>query len=84
MIRADGVIASNCVSFQRHANNAKILRIKVMFHIDFGRVFGDALLLDTDSFAITKEFRDEIGTYTINIHQYVSFKHEISFMIHKQ
>mmetsp|Transcript_4747 Transcript_4747/g.6638 ORF Transcript_4747/g.6638 Transcript_4747/m.6638 type:complete len:278 (-) Transcript_4747:99-932(-) len=66
MIRADGVIASNCVSFQRHANNAKILRIKVMFHIDFGRVFGDALLLDTDSFAITKEFRDEIGTEVFN------------------
>mmetsp|Transcript_4748 Transcript_4748/g.6641 ORF Transcript_4748/g.6641 Transcript_4748/m.6641 type:complete len:256 (-) Transcript_4748:99-866(-) len=50
----------------RHDENIMIRADGVMFHIDFGRVFGDALLLDTDSFAITKEFRDEIGTEVFN------------------
>jgi len=52
----------------RHDENIMIRQDGTMFHIDFGRAFGDAVLMDASSFAITKGFRDAIGVENYNSH----------------
>jgi len=45
----------------RHADNIMIRNDGVLFHIDFGHAMGSTVLMDAQAFAVTKEFREEIG-----------------------
>mmetsp|Transcript_6224 Transcript_6224/g.8677 ORF Transcript_6224/g.8677 Transcript_6224/m.8677 type:complete len:337 (+) Transcript_6224:287-1297(+) len=68
--KLEKIVASGAGSFiaayiigirDRHADNIMIRNDGVLFHIDFGHAMGSTVLMDAQAFAVTKEFRDEIG-----------------------